>query len=100
MSVPGVGTAFKKEVRAESGAFIEMGGFGEVLPRFENYMDLDPELKDRWGVPVLRFHYRFSDNEKKMAADMAVTAQEMFQAAGIEVVDLDRTVLTEGWSIH
>jgi choline dehydrogenase-like flavoprotein len=63
-------------------------------------MDLDPAMKDRWGIPVLRFHYHFSDNEKKMAADMAVTAQEMMKAAGIEVVDVDRKVLTEGWSIH
>ena len=35
-----------------------------------------------------------------MAADMAVSAREMFEAAGIEVVSVDREVLTEGWSIH
>jgi choline dehydrogenase-like flavoprotein len=35
-----------------------------------------------------------------MAADMAVTAQEMLKAAGLEIVDVDRKVLTEGWSIH
>ena len=99
-SAPGFGAAYKKKVRDESGAFISMGGFGEVLSRYENSMDLDPELKDRWGIPVLRFHYQFSDNERKMAADMAATAQEMFEAAGIEVVDVDRQVLTEGWSIH
>jgi choline dehydrogenase-like flavoprotein len=35
-----------------------------------------------------------------MAEDMAVTAKEMFEAAGIEVLDVRRGVLTEGWSIH
>jgi len=99
-STPGFGAAFKKQVRDESGMFISMGSFGEVLSRYENYMDLDPEVKDRWGIPVLRFHYKFGDNEKKMAEDMAATAQEMFEAAKIEVVDVDRKVLTEGWSIH
>ena len=67
-----------------------MGGFGEVLPRYENSVSMDPEVKDRWGIPVLRFNYRFGDNERKMAADMAEAAQEMFEAAGFEIVDVGR----------
>ncbi|MFQ5809806.1 MAG: GMC family oxidoreductase [Armatimonadota bacterium] len=100
LDTPGFGASYKQAVRDHAGAFISMGGFGEVLPRYENYMDLDPEVKDRWGIPVLRFHYQFGDNERKMAEDMAATAQEMFEAAGIEVVGVDREILTEGWSIH
>src|SRR2546422_75842 len=97
---PGFGAQFKKTVRDHAGAFISMGGFGEVLPRYESQVDLDPEVKDGWGIPVLRFHYQFSDNERKMAEDMVATGREMFEAAGIEVVGVDREVLTEGWSIH
>jgi len=97
---PGFGGQFKKSVREHAGAFINMGGFGEVLPRYENYMDLDPEVKDSWGIPVLRFHYQFSDNEKKMCEDMATAGREMFEAAGVEVVGVDKNILTEGWSIH
>ncbi|HKS40961.1 MAG TPA: GMC family oxidoreductase [Blastocatellia bacterium] len=100
MDTPGFGSAYKKQVRDYAGAFIGMGGFGEVLPRYENFMDLDPEVKDKWGVPALRFHYKFGDNEKKMAEDMADTAREMFEASGIEIIGVDRQVLTEGWSIH
>src|SRR5215510_10065469 len=94
---PGFGAAYKKTVRDYAGAVIGMGAFGEVLPRFENYMDRDPEMKDKWGIPVLRFHYKFGDNEKKMAADMAETAKEMFHEAGIEIVSVDNHILTEGW---
>ena len=97
---PGFGAAFKKRVRDEAGAFISMGGFGEVLARYENYVDLDPSVKDRWGIPVLRFHYKFGDNERKMAADMADTAREMFEAAGFEILGVTRDLRTEGWSIH
>lgn len=97
---PGYGSDYKKAVRERAGAFISLGAFGEVLPRYENYVDLDPMVKDRWGIPVLRFHYRFGDNEKRMAADMAAAAQEMLEEAGIEIVNVDRNVLTEGWSIH
>jgi len=63
-------------------------------------VDLDPLVKDRWGIPVLRFHYQFGDNEKKMAVDMADSAREMFEKAGIQVLHVDREILTEGYSIH
>jgi len=99
-STPGFGADFKKTVRDEAGAFVHMGGFGEVLPRYESSVSIDPAVKDRWGIPVLKFNYAFGDNEKQMALDMAVTGKEMFEAAGIEVLHADADVLTEGWSIH
>lgn len=97
---PGFGKQFKKDVRDHAGAFISMGAFGEVLPRFENHVAIDPEVKDRWGIPVLRFSITFGDNEKKMAEDMVDQGREMFEAAGIEVLNVDREMLTPGWSIH
>jgi choline dehydrogenase-like flavoprotein len=96
----GFGTVYKKAVRDYAGAFIDMGGFGEVLARYENHVDLDPEVKDKWGIPALRFHYKFGDNEKRMAADMADAAREMFEQAGIEMVARSNEIRTEGWSIH
>jgi glucoside 3-dehydrogenase (cytochrome c) catalytic subunit len=99
-NTPGFGGQFKKSVRDHAGAFISMGGFGEVLARYENYVDLDPDVKDAWGIPVLRFHYQFGDNEKKMCEDMANAGKEMFEAAGIDVIGVNKTMLTEGWSIH
>jgi choline dehydrogenase-like flavoprotein len=99
-STLGFGPSYKKAVRDYAGAYIEMGAFGEVLARYENHVTIDPHVKDKWGVPVLQFHYKFGDNEKKMAEDMAVTAREMFEEAGIEVLSSHRDVLTEGWSIH
>jgi choline dehydrogenase-like flavoprotein len=100
MSAKGFGAAYKKKVRDEAGAFIELGGFGEVLARYENHVDLDPRVEDAWGVPVLRFHYKFGDNEKAMCADMVESASEMLEDAGIEIVERDQRMLTEGWSIH
>ncbi|HVO97371.1 MAG TPA: GMC family oxidoreductase [Bryobacteraceae bacterium] len=99
-STPGFGKGFKKTIRDYAGAFISMGGFGEVLPRYENYVDIDAQVKDSWGVPVLRFHITFGDNEKKMVADMNASAKEMFEDAGFEIIGSDREMLTPGWSIH
>jgi choline dehydrogenase-like flavoprotein len=99
-STPGFGAGYKQAVRDKQGAFISMGGFGEMLARFDNHVDLDPTMKDKWGIPVLRFHIAFGDNEKKMVVDMANQAQEMFEHAGFEIVGVDRDPLLEGYSIH
>src|SRR2546429_7395902 len=98
--VHGFGASFKEEVRKNQGAYISMGAFGEVLARYENYVDIDPVVRDKWGIPALRFHYKFGDNEHRMAEDMKETSQEMFEAAGFEIVRVSSRVLTEGWSIH
>ena len=98
--LPGFGKGFKSSVRKHYPALLSIGGFGEVLPRKENRVFLDTEVKDAWGIPVLRFDYRFQDNEKKMARDMADTAEEMLRAAGAEDVQVRREILPEGWSIH
>jgi glucoside 3-dehydrogenase (cytochrome c) catalytic subunit len=97
---PGFGKGFKSSVRKYYPALFGLGGFGEVLPRKENRVTLDPEVKDAWGIPVLRFDYRFGDNEKKMARDMADTVEEMLKAAGAENIRIEREALTEGWSVH
>jgi len=57
-------------------------GFGEMLPRHENYIELDPHLVDAWGIPALRVNCVYSDNEKKMQEDMVVSATEMLEALG------------------
>lgn len=99
-TTPGFGEEYKKKVRDYAGATISMGGFGEVLARYENQMEIDPRVKDAWGIPVLRFDYRFAENEKKMVLDMAAAGREMFEAAGFEIVSVTSDFLPEGWSIH
>ncbi len=98
--IPGYGKAFKSNVRKHYPAIISFGGFGEVLPRKENRITLDPNVRDAWGLPVMRFDYRFGDNELKMAKDMGDTIEEMLKAAGAEDIRIGRDPLPEGWSIH
>jgi choline dehydrogenase-like flavoprotein len=97
---PGFGSALKKTVRDNHPTPIGLSAFGEVLARRENKVELDTNTRDGWGIPVLRFDYRFGENELKMAKDMAVTAGEMLEAAGADNIRVRDTVLTEGWSIH
>jgi choline dehydrogenase-like flavoprotein len=81
--MPGFGASFKKSLIGDLGPWeMEFGGFGEMLPRHENYVELDPHLVDAWGIPALRVHCAYSDNENKMKADMVVSATEMLEALG------------------
>ncbi|MEO5896020.1 MAG: GMC family oxidoreductase [Vicinamibacterales bacterium] len=98
--IPGYGKAFKSSVRKYYPALISLGGFGEVLPRKNNRVTLDPVVKDAWGVPVLRFDYTFGENELKMARDMADSLEEMLLLSGAEDVKINRQLLPPGWSIH
>lgn len=96
----GFGADYKKSVRDHAGACVHMYGLGEVLPRFENHVSLDPKVTDVHGLPVLRFSFKHGDNEKKMCADMTARMQEIFGECGLEVTKVSGARLTEGSSVH
>ena len=100
LETPGFGQTLKSNIRKHYPAVFALGGFGEVLPRKENRVSLDAEVKDAWDIPVLRFDYRFSDNELKMAKDMGDSLEEMLTAAGAENIRIARDPYPPGWSIH
>ncbi|HET7239528.1 MAG TPA: GMC oxidoreductase, partial [Gemmatimonadales bacterium] len=79
---PGFGADLKQRLRSPGPWHFTLYGFGECLPSPDNYVELDPTLKDKWGVPALRIHVAWGQNEKGMLADMAVAAAEMLEAAG------------------
>ncbi|NNE70062.1 MAG: GMC family oxidoreductase [Rhodothermales bacterium] len=81
-SMRGTGAAFKAALRVPGGWRIGLQAYGEVLPYHENYMTLDDELTDKWGMPAVRFHVGRFDNELAMRKDMAATAAEMLEASG------------------
>jgi choline dehydrogenase-like flavoprotein len=53
-----------------------------MIPNADSYCDIDPDVVDQWGIPVLRFHFRWSDSEIKMAKDMQETFRSVVEAAG------------------
>ena len=81
--IPGFGAAWKKAgAGPRRGLHRTWAAFGEVLPRFENQVALDPKVRDRHGIPVLNFNIQYGDNEKKMAEDMAATAKRDVRGGG------------------
>ena len=80
--MPGFGKELKHALRTPGPWQFGFYGFGECLPRESNFVELDPTTVDAWGIPALRVHCEWSENERTMLKDMAVTAAEMMEAAG------------------
>lgn len=80
--VEGYGTGLKKACRESYGTFIGFAGRGEMIPNEDSYCEIDPNTVDEWGIPALRFHWKWSDNEIKMARDMQETFREIVEAGG------------------
>jgi choline dehydrogenase-like flavoprotein len=79
---PGFGEAFKKGFR-DPVTSVGLAGFGECLPRFDNFVELDPEGQvDAFGIPTLRITMTWGENERAMVQDMAEAGAEMMEAAG------------------
>jgi choline dehydrogenase-like flavoprotein len=78
---PGFGAAWKQALH-DPVMTIQLSGFGECLPYRRNFVEIDPETVDIYGIPVLRINMSWGENERAMIPDMADTAAEMLDAAG------------------
>ncbi|MBL9207410.1 MAG: GMC family oxidoreductase [Opitutaceae bacterium] len=76
------GRRFKEDARRYYGSFIGFGGRGEMVPNEDCYCELDPSVKDRWGIPVLRFHWKWSDHELRQVAHQQRTFADLIEAMG------------------
>jgi len=85
-SMPGFGKDFKHALRTPGPWRFSLYGFGECLPRETNYVELDPVTTDKWGIPALRIHCAWSDNERALLKDASISAAEMLEAAGVRDV--------------
>jgi len=72
----------KEDYRRYYGAVIGLSGRGEMIARKENYCEIDPGVVDKFGIPVLRFHASWSDEEYRQIKHFQTTARELIEAAG------------------
>jgi choline dehydrogenase-like flavoprotein len=96
---PGFGEAYKKALR-EPRTSIDITGFGEVLPRWDNFVELDPDVKDIYGIPVLKIHMSDGENERAMIQDMGDSAGEMLEAAGAKNIRTYAHPSAPRWALH
>ena len=96
MDAPGYGDRYKRAVKT-SVTRLNLQGFGEHLPDERNFVALDPQVVDAWGIPALRIHIAIRDNEKAMLQDMANAAAEMLEASGGKNI---KPRVTPRWASH
>jgi len=80
----GYGLKLKQRARQVYGTSIGFSGRGEMLPNPDTYCEIDPEVVDQWGIPVLRFHFKWTDYELLQAKDMQETFRSIVETMGGE----------------
>jgi len=76
------GAQFKQDARRYYGSMMYFAGRGEMIPNELSFCELDPTLKDRWGIPALRFHWQWAEHETRQAAHMQKTFAQLIEAMG------------------
>jgi len=99
------GRKLKEDARRYYGSTIHLAGRGEMIPNDDSYCDVDPDRKDAWGIPVLRFRFKWSEHEIKQAAHMHATFKEMIENMGGKVLgtpqaDGNKAIYPGGGIIH
>ncbi|MGH9434555.1 MAG: GMC oxidoreductase [Terriglobia bacterium] len=84
-NAPGFGEPYKTDI-FDPVNHLEIETFGEVLAQWENYVEIDPNVVDTYGIPVLRFHMKHGENDFALLRDSRDAAAEMFEAAGAKNV--------------
>ncbi|UYQ92929.1 GMC family oxidoreductase [Chitinophaga horti] len=82
MQAGGYGASLKNDYRRIYGATIGMAGRGEAIAREDNYCEIDPNTVDKYGIPVLRFNYTWSEHEIKQARHMHDTFEQLIHELG------------------
>ena len=80
----GYGAELKRTCRKQYGASVNFAGRGEMLANPDTFCEIDPEVVDEFGIPVLRFHFKWSNYEIRQARDMQETFKAIVEAMGGE----------------
>ncbi len=78
----GYGTQLKDDYRRLYGSTVNFAGRGEMVPNENSYCEIDPTVVDRWGIPVLRFHFKWTDYELDQVRHMQTTFRSLIEQMG------------------
>ena len=83
----GYGKDLKQRSRRLYGSLVDFHGRGEMIPNAQSYCEIDKSTVDKWGIPVLKFHFQWSDQEIQMARHMQETFQQIVTTMGGKVIE-------------
>lgn len=82
----GYGASLKNEIRNRYGAYVHLAGRGEQIPNANTFLDIDPDVVDQYGIPVPRFHFKWTDAELKQARHMHDTFKAILETMGGKIM--------------
>ncbi len=100
ITMPGLGADYKNMLSKPGPWRMTLAGFGECLPYHENWVEIDKEKLDAWGIPTLKIHCDWGKNEHAMSRDISVQAGEMLAGAGGRDVNSFQDISRPGLGIH
>ncbi len=100
LQASGFGESFKRAVHEEAYWQANLHGFSEGLASYDNFVEIDPTVVDAWGIPVLRIHMEWGDNEKALFRDSLEQGATMLEAAGVVDIKVSNKPKTPGDGIH
>ncbi len=81
----GYGQRLKQDYRKYYGATIGFSGRGEQIPNEDCYCEIDPDVVDQYGIPVLRFHWKWTDYELNQVKHMQETFRQLLTELGADI---------------
>ena len=100
MTQAGFGAEFKKAMSRPGAWEFGLYGYGECLPNHSNFVELDQEKVDAWGIPTLKIHCAWGENELAIKKDMQVAGAEMLEAAGARNIQTVAEYDPPGYAVH
>ncbi len=94
------GEAYKRDVKEWYGTGVSASASGEGLWNPNNFVDLDPEVKDIWGIPAARISMEFGENERAMTKEIVEWGVRLIEAAGGKVTQTQVSTSIPGGQIH
>ena len=76
------GSEWKDWLKKNANSVGDAGAQIESLPYEDNYADLDPTVKDQYGLPVLRLTFDLQAQEKARHAFVTAKAEQLLKEAG------------------
>ena len=78
----GYGKKLKEDMRRYYGSFMSFTCRGEMIPNADSYCEIDSDVKDKWGIPTLKFHFCWSEEELRMVAHFQKTTKQIIARLG------------------
>ncbi|MGH9696430.1 MAG: GMC oxidoreductase, partial [Bryobacteraceae bacterium] len=98
--MPPFGAERKTTMRREYGSEFTITGAGCGLEDPNNFVDIDPEVKDAWGIPAIRIHLKFGPNQNAMIRNIVERGSEIVESAGGKVINRSASTNMPGGAIH